>query len=125
MALATVVAGSTRRPLVVTIVDENGNIIPLHATATNHRLQGHSRDLGSSKKIDVVADNVNGPAGIITFNGVGTRVAAADLATANLKSTTYRLEVKFADTAGTPLIDYTPSFEITFEAPPDANIWAT
>ena len=113
--IAIVTVGTTRRNLVVTIVDENNQVVSLSATLANHKLQGRSLDL-PSKTIDYAATAVDGPAGIITFGNIGALVTQAELTAATKDNANFRLKVKYTDIAA--LVDYTLAFGLTWDEGP-------
>ena len=115
MALGIVTVGGDRRPFVATIVDENGNIVQLLTPASSHALQGRSRDL-PGVTINKVADVVDGPAGVVTFNSIGALVTQAQLTAAGLHRATFRLKVRYFDVASK--LDFTDSVELVWDEDP-------
>jgi hypothetical protein len=115
MALAVITVGATRRTFIATIVDNDGNVISLNTTASNHKLQGTSRTT-SAVPINVSPATVDGPAGKLTFTAIGSLVSQATLTSASADSSDYRLKVKYMDLAG--LVDFTEAFVFTFEEDP-------
>lgn len=111
--LGTVTVGATRRDLVVTIVDENDNVVDL--TGGSARLQGRSLDL-ASKTIDAAGTITDPAQGVVTFGSIGTLVTQAELTAANAKSALFKLKVKYTDVSAE--VDFTDQFELRWEQDP-------
>jgi len=111
----TVTVGTTRRDLVVTIVDANGNVVSLSATVGLHRLQGRSTDT-PAVTIDAVSTAVNTGTGEITFGNVGALVSQANLTSAAVKKTTYTLQVKYTDNVAK--VDFIEKFQMIWDQDP-------
>lgn len=102
-----VVVGATKRDLVVTILDESGNVVDL--TGGSARLQGRSSTLPENE-IDVAGVLTDPAQGVVTFAGIGTYVTTEELATLHAEKATFRLRVKFTDASAE--FDYGDLFEI-------------
>lgn len=113
MALADVICNSTRRDLVVSIVDENGN--PVNLTSGAVALQGRSKDL-SGTTINAAGTLTDPANGVATFSNIGALVSQATLTSASIHSATFSMRVKYTDS--TAKIDYTPIFQITWQQDP-------
>lgn len=115
-AIGIVTVGDTQRQIVVTVVDENNNVVPLSTTLGNHKLQGRSNDT-PAVTIDYAPTAVDGPNGVLTFATVGGLVSQANLTAAAKKSATYRLKVRFTTASGS-LVGFTDKFFYTFDEDP-------
>lgn len=103
-----VVVGSTRKDLVVTVVDANGVIVNL--TGGTVRLQGRSNDL-TTKTLDVLGTLTNPAQGQVTFSAIGTLITQADLTGPPvIPDAKFRLRIKYTDNV--PKFDYGPEFEM-------------
>jgi hypothetical protein len=109
-----IVIGATKRSLVVTLEDEDGNAIDLGATGSA-KLQGHSGELPDDD-LDEAMTVTNAGSGEVTLLSLGTLVAEADLVDVTITSATYRCRVKYTDSAG--LIDWGTAFDLTWVLPP-------
>lgn len=114
--IGIVTVGDTQRQIVVTVVDENNNVVPLSTTLGNHKLQGRSNDT-PAVTIDVAPTAVDGPGGILTFSTVGGLVSQAQLTSAGKKSATYALKVRFTTASGA-LVGFTEVFGYIFDQDP-------
>lgn len=114
-----IVIGATKRSLVVTLEDENGNAIDLGATGSA-RLQGHSGELDDEDLDEsmTVTDSASGQVTLASLGSIG-HVTESKLVTANITSATYRCRIKYTDSGG--LIDYGPAFDLTWVLPPIAT----
>jgi hypothetical protein len=113
MALDLVTVGSTRRDLVITIQDENGN--PVDLTGGAVRLQGRSADLPGTT-IDVAGNLTSPSIGLVTFSGIGSLVGQSALTSAGKDRATFRLKIKYTDNGAK--VDYTDPFEIIWDEDP-------
>ena len=107
-----VTVGTTRRDLVVTIVDANGNVVSLSATVGNHLLQGRSTD-APLVTINTAASAVNTGTGEITFGNIGALVTQANLTTAGQKKAQFVLQVKYIDNVAK--VDFIEKFGLLFD----------
>lgn len=107
------VVGSTRRDLVVTLTDENGVALDLSG-AQELKLQGVSAELPSKVINTTMVFVGNGSDGKVKKAQAGNLVTHTDLGTATTATFTFR--VYFKDAAG--LIDYSPTFQLTYVHPP-------
>lgn len=110
MAVEEVVVDSTKRALVVTLVDENND--PLDLTGGSVKLQGKSDDIVTT--IDYAGTLTDAAQGVVTFTGIGALITAANLG--SNKKATYNLRVKFTDAA--TKFDYTRKFQIDWVEKP-------
>ena len=114
-AVGIVTVGATRRQLVVTIVDPNGNIVTLSATLANHALQGKSTDT-PAVTINVAPTAVDTTGGVLTFDSIGTLVTQANLTSAGVKRSTYNLKVRYTDASAK--LDFTDEFQFIWDHDP-------
>lgn len=112
--VSEVVIGATRKELRVTLVDEDGNVIPITG-AQSLKLQGKSADL-PGKTLDVTGAIHDGPSGIAKWTSLGGTgfVTTGDMGA--LAEATFKVRVKLVDAGG--LVDWGPEFEITWKMPP-------
>lgn len=118
MAVDQVVVGATRKILEVQLTDENGSPISLAGAGVIVRLQGTSPDLPDNP-IDVVGSVPDPPNGVCRWITFGSMVTDALLSQYGLTAATYTLRVYYKDTGG--LIDYGPTFQVSWLASPVAN----
>lgn len=102
-----VVVGATRKSLLATIVDSDGNIVNL--TGGNVRMQGRSSDLDAIT-LDVLGTLVDAAQGKVRFDTLGSLITQSNLTTAGIASATFRLRLKYTDSAAK--VDFGPIFEI-------------
>lgn len=108
-----IVVGATRKSLVATIVDTDGNVVNL--TGGSVKLQGRSSDL-SAKTIDATGTLTDPQQGVVTFSSLGTLVTQAELTAATISTATFRCRLKFTDASAK--IDFGPAFELMFVKDP-------
>lgn len=116
MAVANVtevVVGSTRKQLLVTVVDEN--LQPIAITSGAVQLVGTSADLPGNN-IDVAGTIFDGPNGVAKWTGLGGTAFITLAELGALPEATYICRVRFTDVAS--LVDYGPEFSITWKKPP-------
>jgi hypothetical protein len=108
-----VVVGATRKNILVTIVDADGN--PVNITGGTVFLQGTSADL-PDKTLDVQGTIHDGPNGVAKWAAAGgdNFVTAEDLG--EKISALFDLRAKFVDSGAG--VDYGPLFYIRWLAPP-------
>lgn len=108
-----VVVGATRKQLLITVTDEDGN--PVAITGGSVKLQGTSADLPGNT-LDVDGTIHDGPNGVAKWASLGGTdfVTLAELG--SLPEATFVCRVKFTD--ATSLVDYGPEFAITWKKPP-------
>jgi len=110
-----VVAGSTRRALVVELVDEDDVPVPL--TGTSVRLQaGAPEDL--APEIDYAGVVQDAAGGVARFDGVGALVSVPQLKALRRKKVEYAFRVKVTDVAVPTIFDWTDEFDLAFALPP-------
>ena len=108
----TLVVGSNRRDLIVTLKNDDGSVVNL--TGGSARLQGKSTQ--GTPNLDILGTLEDAANGVVRFSQAGTFVTAAQLATAAQATATYHLRVKFVDSAAKT--DYGPAFEMTWTQTP-------
>ena len=113
MALGSVVVGATRKDLVVTITDANGN--PVNLTGGSATLQGRSRDV-TAVTINSACTLTDAAAGIVTKADLGSLVSQANLTSAAVKLATFKLRIKYVDNAAK--VDFTDEFELIWAQDP-------
>jgi len=114
-ALGEVVVGATRRDFVATIVDENDEPVNLSGVGASAKLQGRSTDT-PLVTIDLTGTLTDPSQGVVTFPSIGSLVTQAQLTTAAVKRSTYKLRVKYTDSAAK--IDFTTEFLIIWSQDP-------
>lgn len=108
-----VVVGATKKDLIVTITDDNGNAINI--TGGSAKLQGMCPQL-PSVNIDYSGTLTDPANGRVTFPQLGTLVTEANLEGAGVNSATYNLRVKYTDSGGK--FDYSAEFQIAWKRTP-------
>lgn len=106
-----VVIGATRKTLVVSLVDDEGN--PVNISGGSVRLQGSSALL-PGVTIDSVGAIVDAANGVARWSQLGSLVTTGQLGA--LSEAAFRLRVKLTDSAS--LVDYGPEFSLTWVKPP-------
>lgn len=102
-----------RKDLVVTVIDSNGNAV--NVTGGEVRMQGRSNDLPTIT-INQTAALTTPASGIVTFQGIGTYITQAQLTAAGIAEATFRLRLKYKDSAGKT--DYANIFELKWVKDP-------
>lgn len=113
-----IIVGATKKSLVVTVEDDNGNAVDLRGGAV--KLQGHSGELPTSN-LNVAGALTDAQNGVCTWAQLGgaSYVTEGALTAAGVTSATYACRVKYTDSA--TLVDYGPLFNLTWLAPPIAT----
>jgi hypothetical protein len=113
--ITELVVGSTRKPIIITLVDENDVPINLTGATANPRLQGQSNEV-ALVDLDVVGAISDPAQGVVTFAEAGTFVTSANLTGAGTRRGVWTLRVKFWDAAGK--FDFGPEFMVAWNQDP-------
>ena len=111
--IVVITSATSRKNLVATIVDSDGNVVNLTGGAV--RLQGRSSEL-SAITLDVAGSLTDPQNGKVTFSAIGNLITQAQLTAAGIAAATFRLRIKFTDASAK--VDYGPLFELMWVKEP-------